>query len=198
MRSKVFVAFEESCKKSAFERNQPVQRVSFSRLPATDGSLYPYSNETIRARRGVIVGIIGHTEGLYNSVLEGFPNAPRGAGKFGTFLKPFNIAGGFYQLQEQNSKGQVSPFTVGNTTVSVVDFIADIAARAGAANWVKILARRAGIAGIGIQTTEIWWKLYKSMEDLNNAPLHYDQNGEPVYEDPNHIDGIPYWELMRD
>jgi hypothetical protein len=94
MRSKVFVAFEESCKKSTFERNQPVQRVSFSRLPATDGSLYPYSNETIRARRGES----DYHDRFFFGVL---PTANFLVGTTNSILQETTLAGrGFYRTSQ--------------------------------------------------------------------------------------------------
>ena len=100
------------------------------------------------------------------------------------------------QVAQQYSEGGISnvnPFDAANATVGTAGTIINIL------SWWEIGGATLAAAGealtpisIGISSTQAWFGLYKSMEDLNYAPSYIDGNGQPVYIETDPSNECPY------
>jgi hypothetical protein len=116
--------------------------------------------------------------------VDGSLNASIFAKAFGMGLTGLSIAADVNQMYNQyKNERYINPVTATNASANLVGLTSKVISWAGfGSRTVSYIGGIAGFVGTAITTAELWWMIYKSMDDLRFAPLSID-----------HTTGEPYW-----
>ena len=145
-----------------------------------------FANKKFQRNFDAINSSVGYGDCLYGMMLDGTPNVSKAARGFGNGLTGLSIAlDGINVYRQYDSGGlnNVNPVDATSLGAGVVGATSKGLSLIGiGGKSVYFIGETAGFVGAAICTFELWWMIYKPMDDLRFAPLHVDKNGEPCYE----------------